>query len=42
MPHEKYTYLNSSIIRNLASLNSDVSDFVPEIVLKALKKKFQK
>jgi pantetheine-phosphate adenylyltransferase len=42
MPHEKYTYLNSSIIRNLASLNSDVSDFVPGIVLKALKKKFQK
>ena len=42
MPHEKYTYLNSSIIRSLASLNSDVSDFVPGIVLKALKKKFQK
>ena len=42
MPHEKYTYLNSSIIRNLASLNSDVSDFVPGIVQKALKKKFKK
>jgi pantetheine-phosphate adenylyltransferase len=42
MPHEKYTYLNSSIIRNLASLNSDVSDFVPDIVQKALKKKFNK
>jgi pantetheine-phosphate adenylyltransferase len=42
MPHEKYTYLNSSIIRNLASLNSDVSDFVPGIVQKALKKKFAK
>jgi len=42
MPHEKYTYLNSSIVRNLASLNSDVSDFVPLIVQKALKKKFQK
>ena len=42
MPHEKYTYLNSSIIRNLASLNSDVSDFVPGIVKEALKKKFQK
>jgi pantetheine-phosphate adenylyltransferase len=42
MPHEKYTYLNSSIIRNLASLNSDVSDFVPPIVQKALKKKFLK
>jgi pantetheine-phosphate adenylyltransferase len=42
MPHEKYTYLNSSIIRNLASLNSDVSDFVPGIVQEALKKKFLK
>ena len=40
MPHEKYTYLNSSIIRNLASLNSDVSDFVPQGVIDALKKKF--
>lgn len=42
MPHEKYTYLNSSIIRNLASLKSDVSDFVPEIVQHALHKKFIK
>lgn len=41
MPHEKYTYLNSSIIRNLAGLNSDVSDFVPPVVQKALKKKFK-
>ncbi|MEJ2196349.1 MAG: pantetheine-phosphate adenylyltransferase [Ignavibacteriaceae bacterium] len=41
MPHEKYTYLNSTIIRNLASFNSDVSDFVPPSVLTALKKKFQ-
>ncbi len=40
MPHEKYTYLNSSIIRNLAELNSDVSDFVPPVVLKMLKEKF--
>ncbi len=40
MPHEKYTYLNSTIIRNLAELNSDVSDFVPPVVIKALKKKF--
>ena len=40
MPHEKYTYLNSSIVRNLASLNSDVNDFVPPIVQKELKKKF--
>ena len=41
MPHEKFTYLNSSIIRNLASLKSDVSDFVPPVVQQALKKKFQ-
>jgi len=40
MPHEKFTYLNSTIIRNLASLKSDVSDFVPQIVQDALKKKF--
>ncbi len=36
MPHEKYTYLNSTIIRNLAQFNSDVSDFVPEVVSKKL------
>ena len=41
MPHEKYTYLNSTIVRNLASLHSDVSEFVPPIVQEALKKKYQ-
>ncbi|MFA3783756.1 pantetheine-phosphate adenylyltransferase [Melioribacteraceae bacterium 4301-Me] len=40
MPHEKYTYLNSTIIRNLAQFNSDVSDFVPPPVAKKLKEKF--
>jgi pantetheine-phosphate adenylyltransferase len=40
MPHEKFTYLNSTIIRNLASLHSDVADFVPSVVQEALKKKF--
>lgn len=40
MPGEKYTYLNSSIVRNLAELNSDVSDFVPPVVADALKNKF--
>ena len=42
MPHEKYTYLNSSIIRNLAGLNSNVSDFVPPAVQEALNRKFGK
>jgi pantetheine-phosphate adenylyltransferase len=40
MPHEKYTYLNSTVIRNLASLHADVSDFVPPNVLEALNIKF--
>lgn len=42
MPHEKYTYVNSSLIRNLAQLGQDVSDFVPAIVQEALKRKFFK
>lgn len=42
MPHEKFTYLNSTIIRNLASLKSDVGDFVPPNVAQALIKKFEK
>lgn len=29
MPHEKYTYLNSSIVKELARLNGDISCFVP-------------
>lgn len=41
MPNEKYTYLNSSLIRELAAFKADVSDFVPDIVMKELKKKFK-
>lgn len=40
MPHERYTYLNSTVIRNLASLHADVSNFIPPNVHEALKKKF--
>jgi len=40
MPHEKFTYLNSTIIRNLAEFHGDVSSFVPEIVKRKLLKKF--
>ena len=38
MPNEKYTYLNSTIIRNLSVFDGDVSDFVPPIVVEMLKK----
>jgi pantetheine-phosphate adenylyltransferase len=40
MPHEKYVYLNSSIVKEVASFNGDISHLVPPIVQKALKDKF--
>lgn len=40
MPHEKYTYLNSTIVRELARYGKDVSEFVPEYVAQKLLKKF--
>lgn len=40
MPHERYTYLNSSIVRELAKHKSDVSSFVPKCVAEGLQKKF--
>lgn len=42
MPHEKYTYLNSTIIRNLSQFNGDISGFVPPVVLEMLEKKKKK
>ena len=40
LPNEKYTYLNSSIIREIAKYGQDVSNFVPKIVQDKLKEKF--
>jgi pantetheine-phosphate adenylyltransferase len=34
MPHARYTYLNSTIIRNLAQFHANISEFVPPIVAK--------
>lgn len=39
MPHEKYTYLNSSIVREIARLGGDISEFVPPVVRKHLLRK---
>jgi len=39
VPHEKYTYLNSSLVREIARLGGDVSQFVPKIVQKEIMKK---
>jgi pantetheine-phosphate adenylyltransferase len=42
MPNEKYTYLSSNFVREIARLGGDVSKFVPPVVLKALRQKNRK
>ena len=42
MPNEKYTYLSSNFVREIARLGGDVSKFVPPVVLKALRQKNKK
>ena len=42
MPQETYSYVSSSIVREIASLGGDTSEFVPDIVQQALKKKLAK
>jgi pantetheine-phosphate adenylyltransferase len=41
VPHEKYTYLNSTLVREVAKLGGDVSDFVPPSVRRRLLAKFR-
>ena len=40
MPHAKYTHVSSSMVREVASLKGDVSDYVPKHVNDALKEKY--
>ncbi len=40
MPAEKYMYISSSLVREIASLNGDVAGFVPPQVVAALHRKF--
>lgn len=42
MPSEHYTYLNSSIIRELAALGGSVTEFVPSLVETQLRQKLAK
>lgn len=42
MSPPEYMYLSSSVVREIASLNGDVSQFVPSCVNDALKNKFKK
>ncbi len=41
MPNEKYTYLNSSIVREIAKLHGDVTEFVPPVVRLSLERKLR-
>jgi pantetheine-phosphate adenylyltransferase len=40
MPSEKYTYLSSTLIKEIARNRGEIDRFVPEIVAKKLKKRF--
>ena len=40
-PAEKFSYISSSLVREISSLNGDVSKFVPENVANALVAKFK-
>src|SRR5260221_12710971 len=40
MPRDTYTYLSSTIIKEIARLGGDVTSFVPTVVQEALRKKF--
>ena len=42
MPNEKYSFLSSSLVRELASYDANVKEFLPEYVLNKLKAKFRK
>ena len=40
MPSEKYSFISSTLVREIALLGSDVSSFVPPSVARAIAKKF--
>jgi pantetheine-phosphate adenylyltransferase len=42
MPNEKYTYLNSTIVKELAMFGGDISRFVPPLVEAQVKQKLRK
>jgi len=40
IPSEKYTYLSSNLIKDIARFDGDISCFVPDMVRRKLKEKF--
>ena len=41
MPSAEYTYLNSTLIKAVASTGGDISQFVPEVVARKLSERFK-
>lgn len=41
MPNEKYAYLNSSLVKELARFKGEIKSFVPNLVRKKLNEKFK-
>jgi len=41
IPSEAYSYLNSSVIKEVVRLGGDVTQLVPDIAVAAMKEKFQ-
>ena len=41
MPHEKYTYISSSIVKEVFSLKGNIDEYVPKSILEALKNKHE-
>lgn len=39
MPQESYSYISSRLLKEAAALGADLSDFVPDFIAKALRKK---
>ncbi len=42
MPSEEYSFITSTIVKEAASYGGDVSSLVPKIVVRSLKKKYQR
>ena len=42
MPSEEYTFLSSTIVKEVASFGGSVKGLVPEVVGKALRRKFKR
>jgi pantetheine-phosphate adenylyltransferase len=40
MPNEKYTYLNSTIVKEVAEFGGNIKNLVPPLVAQKLKQKF--